>query len=205
MGWLRLVGFLKSQVSFAEYPLFCRALLQKRPIILRSLLIVATPYQITSTSATHCNVGESLSLAPQQYAATYRNTSTSKIEQPLSLSLSLSISLSVHLSISRAFSLSHTHSVSHSYNEHIHPTKTVQNAAVALPSQKSCGFRMLSRLERDSQGLCCTVLHCVAVCCIVLQCVAVCCNVSIVLQCVYCNALQRTATHCNTLQHTATH
>jgi len=28
---------------FAEYSLFCRALLQKRPIILRSLLIVATP------------------------------------------------------------------------------------------------------------------------------------------------------------------
>ena len=44
MGWLRFVGSLKSQVSFAEYRLFYRALLQKRPIILRSLLIVATPY-----------------------------------------------------------------------------------------------------------------------------------------------------------------
>jgi len=44
MGWLRLVGFLISQVSFAEYRLFYRALLQKRPIILRSLLIEATPY-----------------------------------------------------------------------------------------------------------------------------------------------------------------
>jgi len=31
-------------VSFAEYCLFHRALLQKRPIIWRSLLIVATPY-----------------------------------------------------------------------------------------------------------------------------------------------------------------
>ena len=40
MGWLRLVGSLKVQVSFTEYRLF---LLQKRPIILRSLLIVATP------------------------------------------------------------------------------------------------------------------------------------------------------------------
>jgi len=30
--------------SFAEYRLFCRALLHKRPIILRSLLIVATLY-----------------------------------------------------------------------------------------------------------------------------------------------------------------
>jgi len=44
MGWLRLVGSLKLQVSFTEYRLFYRALLQKRPTILRSLLIVATPY-----------------------------------------------------------------------------------------------------------------------------------------------------------------
>ena len=46
MGWLRLVGSLKLQVSFAEYNLFHMALLQKRPMILRSLLIVATPYEI---------------------------------------------------------------------------------------------------------------------------------------------------------------
>jgi len=44
MGWLRLVGSLKLQVSFAEYRLFYRVLLQKRPTILRSLLVEATPY-----------------------------------------------------------------------------------------------------------------------------------------------------------------
>jgi len=43
MEWLRLVGFLKLYVSFAEYRLLYTALFQKRPIILRSLLIVATP------------------------------------------------------------------------------------------------------------------------------------------------------------------
>ena len=43
MGWLRLVGSLKLKVSFAEHSLFYRALLQKRLIILKSLLIVATP------------------------------------------------------------------------------------------------------------------------------------------------------------------
>jgi len=43
VGRLRLVGSLKLQVSFAEYRLYYRALLQKRPIILRSLLVVATP------------------------------------------------------------------------------------------------------------------------------------------------------------------
>jgi len=44
MGWLQSVGSIKSQVSFAEYRLFCRALLQKRPIILSILLTKATPY-----------------------------------------------------------------------------------------------------------------------------------------------------------------
>ena len=44
MGWLRLVGSLQIYVSFAEYRLFSRVLWQKRPMILRSLLIVATLY-----------------------------------------------------------------------------------------------------------------------------------------------------------------
>jgi len=44
MGWLRSVGSMKLHVSFAEYRLFYRALLQKRPIILSILLSEATPY-----------------------------------------------------------------------------------------------------------------------------------------------------------------
>ena len=43
--WLPLVASLRLQVSFAKYRLFNRAFLQKRPIILRRQLIVATPYQ----------------------------------------------------------------------------------------------------------------------------------------------------------------
>ena len=43
-GWLRFVGSIKLQVSFAEYGLFYRSLLQKRPIILSILLTEATPY-----------------------------------------------------------------------------------------------------------------------------------------------------------------
>jgi len=46
MGWLRLVGSLKLQVSFAEYRLFYRSLLQKRPTLLRSLQVAATPYAL---------------------------------------------------------------------------------------------------------------------------------------------------------------
>ena len=41
MGWLRSVGSTIFKVSLAEYCLFCRALLQKRRIILSILLIVA--------------------------------------------------------------------------------------------------------------------------------------------------------------------
>ena len=44
MGWLQLVGSLKSYVSFAEYSLFYSALLQKSPIILRSLLFYADAF-----------------------------------------------------------------------------------------------------------------------------------------------------------------
>jgi len=44
MGWLQLVGSLKLQVSFSKEPYKRDAILQKRPIILRSLIIVATPY-----------------------------------------------------------------------------------------------------------------------------------------------------------------
>ena len=49
MGWLRLVGSLKLYVSLENIGLFCRAILQKRPIFLRSLLVVATPYLDTHT------------------------------------------------------------------------------------------------------------------------------------------------------------
>ena len=43
MGWLRLVGPLKLRVSFAKEPCKRDYILQKRPINLRSLHIVATP------------------------------------------------------------------------------------------------------------------------------------------------------------------
>ena len=50
MGWLRLVGSIQLLVSFAEYCLFYRTLLQKRPIILSILLTKATPYTDEKTS-----------------------------------------------------------------------------------------------------------------------------------------------------------
>ena len=47
MGWLRSVGSIKLYVSFAEYCLCCRAILQQRPIILSILAAKATPYLIS--------------------------------------------------------------------------------------------------------------------------------------------------------------
>jgi len=44
MGWLRLVGSIKSYISFAKEPYKRDNILQKRPIILSTLLTVATPY-----------------------------------------------------------------------------------------------------------------------------------------------------------------
>jgi len=51
MVWLWLVGSLKLYVSFAEYSLFYRALLQKSSVILRSLHSVAIPYQSQMSQA----------------------------------------------------------------------------------------------------------------------------------------------------------
>jgi len=41
--WLRLVGSLKTQVSFAKKPYKRDHILQQRPVFLRSLQIIATP------------------------------------------------------------------------------------------------------------------------------------------------------------------
>jgi len=60
MGWLRLVGSIELYVSFAKSPvkktIFCEDyILRKRPIILRSLPIVATPYlQLHPQQSAHC-------------------------------------------------------------------------------------------------------------------------------------------------------
>jgi len=81
MGWLRLVGSIKLQFSFAEYGLFYRVLVSKRPIIWSILLIEATPDLKTDWANTHT-----------QYFS-------------LCLSLSLAFSLSLPLSLSLALTL----------------------------------------------------------------------------------------------------
>jgi len=46
MRWLRLVGSLEIYITFAKGPYKRDCILQKRPLFLRSLLIIATPYEI---------------------------------------------------------------------------------------------------------------------------------------------------------------
>ena len=60
MVWLRLVGSLKLYVSFAKEPYKRDHTLQKRPIISRSLLIVATPHpaHIFNMRIEVCRLGE---------------------------------------------------------------------------------------------------------------------------------------------------
>jgi len=104
MGWLPLVGSLKLHISLAEYRLFYRALLQKRPIILRSLLIAATPqlnfWDITSKFsgiccsvlqcvAEHCRVLQSVAELCNVWAEILR-CFTSKFSGIASLKMSVS-------------------------------------------------------------------------------------------------------------------
>jgi len=59
MGWLRLVGSIQLQVSFAKESYKRDDILQKRPMIVSILLTVATPYRayLTDIWAIEAQVG----------------------------------------------------------------------------------------------------------------------------------------------------
>jgi len=71
MGWLRWVGSLKSCVSFAEYGTFIGLFCKKRPLILRSLLIVATSYQIIWGQIKSCHAESYAHLCTNIYRYLY--------------------------------------------------------------------------------------------------------------------------------------
>jgi len=56
MGWLRLLGSFEIQVSFAKEPFKTDYILQKRPTILRSLLIIDTQYLFLTPVWGHVSV-----------------------------------------------------------------------------------------------------------------------------------------------------
>ena len=74
MVWLRSVGSIELQVSFAKYRLFYKALLQKRPMILSIRLTKATP-QCESLLILSVIIHFCSSLCTCYYMlATYKNT-----------------------------------------------------------------------------------------------------------------------------------
>ena len=76
MGWLRLVGSLKSQVSFAEYSLFYRAILQKRlPLVQNIPNAHSIEYEMICVCVCVC--------ADEMICARKRAEDLPNIEQPL--------------------------------------------------------------------------------------------------------------------------
>ena len=153
MGWLQLVGSLKLSVSFAEYRLFYRALLQKRPINLRSLLIVAAPY-LSMGRRSRCRgqrVGSSCSChRARLWAACVPKSGCCSVLQCVAMSCSVLHCVAVCCSV-------------------------LQCAAVccsALQCVAVCCSVLLCA------AVCYSVLQCATVCCRALQCVAVCCSVA---------------------------
>jgi len=72
MGWLQLVGSLKLQVSFAEYRLFYKALLQKRLIFVRRLHIVASPYELIAIQSVRNHLLKNESTSSSMHLKTNR-------------------------------------------------------------------------------------------------------------------------------------
>jgi len=145
MGWLRCVGSLKLQVSFAEYSLFYRALLQLRPLILRSLLIVATPYHFKEPANRSRPIA---TCTPYQQNVSHQHGfrgcgSISGMCRGWGISI-----LSVQYVISSTCT----------------PCKHVDKSW----HLDTC----VSRGVLQYFAMCCSVLQCVAVCCSVLQCVS---------------------------------
>ena len=110
MGWLRLVGSFKIQVSFAESRLFYRAFLQKRSVIWRSLLIVTTPH-LQWMAAIH-NHGHA-----RAHTYTYTHAYTHSLSHTHT---QIRISTHAHTH-TRSHSHTHTHTCIHTYTHpHIH-------------------------------------------------------------------------------------
>ena len=185
-------------MSFAKYGLFYRALLQKRPIILRSLLIVAIPYLIayaaTQYRTTHCNTKKqnTLQYTATQYSATHCNKMKQNTLQHTATHLGLQQLDSRHTALQHTAThrntLQHTaprcntlYMMSVSSRIHIH---TLSHQVTSHKTRVAEKFR--SRVQLLQAQVYCSVLQCAAVCCSMLRCVAACCSVlrCVAVQCV---------------------
>ena len=109
MGWLRSVGSIKSWVSFAEYRLFYRALLQKRPIILSILRIEAHIRSVWNGWYTHIPLYKPL------FEDDRRDTGEHATHTCIHTCVHTNIYISIHSSIHPYTHPTHTHTNVHTY------------------------------------------------------------------------------------------
>jgi len=159
MGWLRLVGSIKWQVPFAEYCLFYRALLQKRPIILRSLLTEATTYTCSNVSS----LLYVLNLWKWIWCTTFVETDL------------------MYYICGKWFDVLHWCYLIECMRRAEFVESDVWDVTIALIRSGRRSYVAVGCSVLQWVVVCCSVLQCVAVYRSALQCVAVCCSV---LQCV---------------------
>ena len=187
MGWLRSVGSNKLEVSFAEYRLFYRALLQKRPVILSILLTKATPYlswlvdmyhDWCIRAMTHLHVPWQIYIGPVIH--TWRDSCIQDMRCGAFMCYDLFYMCHDSFILGRAI---HTwrdsciHDMPHWFALCL--VYTWSDAFMCHDLFYMChdSFILDVPFMTCLIDMCCSVLQCVAVCCSVLQCVVVCCSV----------------------------
>ena len=165
MGWLRIVGSIKVQVSFAKEPHKRDAILQKRPTILSILLTVATPFcDYVSLSFTvwcgWCSVLQCVAVCCSvlQCVAVCCSQLLHNVQCVFATSISLSLLQCTAVCCSM-----------------------LQCIAVCCSLPQHNILVYCSALQYVAVCSCSVLLQCVvAVCCcsVMLQCVAVCCSLS---------------------------
>jgi len=213
-GWLRLAGSLKLLVFFAEYRLFYRALLQKRPIITYSIMhyqylwyvlsILHRMYWHPIYDMTHWYVTWLIHVWRDSFIWDLTRLYMTWLVHTWHASFICDMT---HTRVSIRCMSSHPKTKTHI---HIHKHSTITFCCVCwhAGAEKLAGMSaaekalFLSAMSSMMQciAVCCSMLQCVAVRCLVLQCYpAVCCSV---LQCVAvcCSVLQCVAACCSVLQ-----
>ena len=204
------------EVSFAKEPYKRDDILHKRPMILRSLLLVATPYSVTShtwmSHVTHIHTrtrcwvpnaaqspDESCRTCERVMSPTWKSH-LALMNEPYYVQGHVMTRISIILGTQR---VSRITSRNDSYHTHEWVMSQIRKA------HQIVGKCLLENLR--CVAACCSMLQCVAVWCSVLQYIAVCCSelhsrrVAVscsILQCVElcCSVLQCVAVCCSVLQ-----
>ena len=201
---------MKLQVSFAKEPYKRDNILQKRPIILRSLLIVATPYSIRCVKWSHYMCGMTHSyeyMTPPYVTNTHTHTHTQTQTQTQTHTHKGSpqkggrtVNKSDALTLAKRNQPTHIRTYAGSPKKGGSAVNKSDALALAKRNRKRYQDLIQSNLVKLTQvAVCCGVLRCGVACCGVLRCVAGCCSV---VRCgaVWCSVLQCVAVCCSVVQ-----